>query len=1100
MIQKQSITINFAEGLDTKTDPWQVKPGNFLVLKNQVFVKGGRLTKRYGNRKLPSLPDATSVCLTTFNDNLTAIGSSIQALNESSSTWVSKGSIQPLELNTLPLIRNNYNQTQCDSAVSSTGLVCTVYSESNGTATTYRYAIADSATGQNIVAPTAIPVTSGTVTGSPRVFVLGNFFVVVFSNLITATYHLQYIAISLSNPTVVTTNADIASSYIPSDTLSWDGAVTGVRLFIAYNTTSGGQSVKVTYLTATNAAQGLGPATPSTFASRKATLMTVCVDETTMANPIVWVNFYRSDTSLGFALAVDQNLNTVLAATATITTGTVLNLSSAAQSGICYLFYEVSNNYSYDSSIPTHYINKYTITQAGSVSALATVVRSVGLASKAFIVAGVIYFLSAYQSSYQPTYFLINGLNSVQASPIIAGKLAYENGGGYLTLGLPGVSIIGSNNCYVAYLFKDLIAAANKDTNVSSGTQVNGIYSQTGINLATFTVGTDNISTAEIGNDLLTTGGFLWMYDGYLPVEQNFFLYPDNVEVSALANPAPTGTVANGSTIMTSVSSTTGIVAGMSITGTSISAGTTVSSISGTSITMTVAATGNNTGIYTFKGNQSAQAYYYQVTYEWSDNQGNIYRSAPSIPVTVTTSSGNSSAVLSIPTLRLTYKTANPVKIVVYRWSTAQQIYYQCTSLSTPTLNSTTSDSVSFTDVLSDAQVLGNNIIYTNGGVVENMNAPATSVITLFDNRLWMLDSENKNQFWFSKQVIQNTPVEMSDLLTYFVAPTTAAQGSTGIVTAAAPLDDKLIVFKKNAIYYIAGSGPDNTGNNNQYGQPIFVTSTVGCNDPHSIVFQPEGLQFRSDKGNWLLGRDLSTTYIGAAVEDFNTSIVQSAVNVPETNQVRFTLDTGETLMYDYFYKQWGTFVGVPAISSTIQNGFHTFLDSSGRVFQEQPNSYVDGSNPVLVSFTSGWLNLAGLQGYMRAYFFYLLGQYYSPHKLMVSVAYDYDPNPKQVSLIEPTNYNQPYGGADVDDGTNSQSPYGQQLLYGGEPRREQWRIFLKKQRCESIQISVQEIYDSSFSVAPGEGLTLSGIDLIYGVKKGFKPMAARHSVGGGTT
>lgn len=1099
MIQKQNITINFAEGLDTKTDPWQVKPGNFLVLKNQVFVKGGRLTKRFGNRRLPSLPDTTSVNITTFNDNLTAIGTSIHALNESSSTWVSKGSIQPMDVNTLPLIRNNINQIQCDAAVSALGLVCTVYSESNGTTIDYRYAIADSATGQNIVAPTSIPVTTGTVTGSPRVFVLGNFFVVVFTNLISATYHLQYIAISLSDPTMVTANADIASSYIPSDTVAWDGAVTGVRLFLAYNTTSGGQSVKVTYLTATNAAQGLGPATPTTFSTRKANMVSVCIDETNLASPIIWVNFYRSDTFLGFVLAVDQNLNTVLSETATITTGTVLNLASAAQAGVCTLFYEVSNAYSYDASIPTNYINKYTITQAGVVSSLATVIRSVGLASKAFIVDSTIYFLSAYDSTYQPTYFLINGSSSLQASPIVAGKLAYENGGGYLTLGLPAVSVLDGNNCYVAYLFKDLIAAVNKNTNVPTGTQVNGIYSQTGINLGTFIVGTDNISTAEIGNDLLTTGGFLWMYDGYLPVEQNFFLYPDDVQVNTLADPAPTGHV-SATTIMSALSSTTGIVSGMAISGTNISAGTKVETVSGTSIIMSESATGTGNATYTFTGNQSAQEYFYQVTYEWSDNQGNIYRGAPSIPVNVTTSAGHSSVVVDIPTLRLTYKVANPVKIVVYRWSVAQPVYYQCTSIVTPQLNDTTIDSISFTDVLSDADILGNNIIYTNGGVVENINAPATSIITLFDNRLWMLDSENKNLFWFSKQVIQNTPVEMSDLLTYFVAPTTAAQGSTGVVTAAAPLDDKLIMFKKNAIYYVNGAGPDNTGNNNQYSQPVFVTSTVGCDDPHSIVFQPDGLQFRSDKGNWLLGRDLSTKYIGAAVEAFNTSVIQSAVNVPETNQVRFTLDTGETLMYDYFYGQWGTFVGVPAISSTIQQGLHTFLDSSGRVFQEDPDTYVDGSNPVLVSFTSSWLNLAGLQGYMRAYFFYLLGQYYSPHRLMVSVAYDYDPNPVQVSIIEPTNYNQPYGGADVDNGTNSQSPYGQQSLYGGEPRREQWRVFLKKQRCESIQISVQEIYDSSFGVAPGQGLTLSGIDLIYGVKKGFKPMAARHSVGGGTT
>ena len=34
-------------------------------------------------------------------------------------------------------------------------------------------------------------------------------------------------------------------------------------------------------------------------------------------------------------------------------------------------------------------------------------------------------------------------------------------------------------------------------------------------------------------------------------------------------------------------------------------------------------------------------AYFYQVTYEWSDSQGNLFRSAPSIPISVTTTGTN---------------------------------------------------------------------------------------------------------------------------------------------------------------------------------------------------------------------------------------------------------------------------------------------------------------------------------------------------------------------------------------------------------------------------------------------------------------------------
>jgi hypothetical protein len=358
--------------------------------------------------------------------------------------------------------------------------------------------------------------------------------------------------------------------------------------------------------------------------------------------------------------------------------------------------------------------------------------------------------------------------------------------------------------------------------------------------------------------------------------------------------------------------------------------------------------------------------------------------------------------------------------------------------------------------------------------------------MTLFDTRLWLVDAEDPNLLWFSKQVIENTPVEMSDLLTMYIAPTTAAQGSTGPITAIAPMDDKLIIFKGNAIYYINGTGPDNTASNNQYSQPIFITSTVGCMNQQSIVFMPNGLMFQSDKGIWLLSRGLDASYIGAPVEQYNSGTVESAQNIPETNQVRFILNTGITLMYDYYYGQWGTFVGVPALSSCIFQGLHSFINKFGGVYQETPGLYVDGSNPVLMQFTTGPIRLDALQSYQRAYEFFLLGEYVSPHKLQIGILYDYATYPSQTVLISPTNFNPTYGNS---------SPYGEGS-YGGNSTTEEWRIHLKNQRCSAIGISLQEVYDGSFGVAAGAGFTLSGLNIVCGFKSKFRTISSAHSAG----
>lgn len=1090
---KQTLTFNFQTGLSTKVDPWQIPAGEFLSLENMYFTIGGRLTKRFGYEQLPTLPEPATF-LTTFNQNLTAIGSSLQALSSSTGKWYNKGTLQPAELSVLPLIRSNTNQSQVDTAISM-GLVCTVYTDQTPTSLStprIMYAIADAITGQNIIEPSPIPVTTGVVTGSPRVFVLGQYFIIVFTNVIAAANDLQYVAVSIANPTLVSPNVTIAASYSPSPGLSWDGVVTNRTLYIAYDTASGGQSIQIKSLSATLVLSG---ATTYSNAGRvTATIMSVTADNSNTSNPIIWVSYYNSGSSTGYAFAVNTTLQKVLVVPAQIiTSGTVSNIATVAANGVLIVYYEVDNAYAYDTSIPTHYISTVTCTQTGSVGSTTILVRSVGLASKAFFIDENEYFLAAYQSTFQPTYFLINGLGEVVS------RIAYGNGGGYDNLGLPSVTVAG-NVAQIGYLIKDFITSQN--TSQDQSITKSNIYSQTGINLVSFTIGTSNVVPAEIAQTLNLSGGFLWEYDGYVPVEQNFFLWPDsvegtpvnsggamlsqeyqyqvvytwtnnqgNVEFSApsipnivdmstnnksFVQPTPITTTAaltSGSNDIT-VTSATGLIVGQIITdtttGANIQAGSYITKIVGLVVTLSLPAT------------------------------------ATAAADTISTSSINS-VTLNIPTLRLTYKIANPVKIEIFRWSTAQEEFFQITSILQPLINNISVDYVTYTDTKADNQILGNSLIYTTGGVVENVGAPSFNALTLFDDRLWGIDAEDTNSLWDSKQVIEATPVEMSDLFTTYVAPSISAQGSTGTMKCLAPMDDKIIILKPNALYFINGTGPDNTGANSQYSQPIFISSMAGSTNQQSIVFTDAGLMFQSDKGIWLLARNMEVSYIGAPVESFTiNALVTSAVEVPKTTQVRFTLNSGITLMYDYFYKQWATFVGVSAISSTLYQDYHTFVNSIGQVFQEKPNTYLDGTRPVLMQFTTGWLNLAGIQGYQRIYEFSLLGQYYSPHLIEVQIAYDFEP-PSQQATIVPTNYSGPYGSDYV---------YGESSPYGGQSTLEQWRIQTDRQKCQVFQISCQEVFDPNFGTIAGPGFTLSGINAVIGIKKAYKPFKAANTAG----
>lgn len=1165
MIQEQSVSINFAKGLDTKTDPWQVQIGNFLRFKNSVFQVGNLLSKRDGYGVLSSsIP--LSDYVTTLNGNLLTVGNTVNAFSPPTQSWISKGSFQPCSLSVMPLIRNTVNQIQTDS-VSTNGLICVVftqtYSLATGPVTSYLYAIENEETGQNVIPATAIPVlATGVINGSSRVFLVGSFFVIVSPVAVAGTTYLQYVSIPVGSPTAISAAQNtFTEAYVPLlNTPGWDGVVSQGNLVLAYNTTAIAQGIHVTFLTTQDIAANNFSTVTKAYANAayKAGSMSMCIDHTGSPDNI-YVNFWNPTTTDGYTFAVYLSfgaINTVFNPVKSISTLAVTNLASIAQNGSCQLFIEAVNSYVYDSAIPSNYINTNTINNTGTVGSAVVSIRSVGLASKAFLVnatttnnvyptfasfpssAGlpvgtlgldqstgilyrissggwtadqIAYYLAAYQSSFQPTYFLINGTSSLAANPIIVAKLAYQNGGGYLAYGLPYV-LVNDQTAAVSYLYKQDVNALTVVNNTKQ-TTTGGIYSQLGINQVSFNLGTTSITSAEIAKDLHLSGGYLAMFDGFYPVEHNFFLFPDSVEATFTANSVktPTGTFASGATTLT-VSSASGLEVGMTITDTSnayIPAGTVITYINGTTVTISQATThsaaGDNLSI---QGNIVAQpdaatntnAYYYSATYEWTDMQGNAFRSTPSIPVAVTTSGAASTGIITVnvPTLRLTQKTHSLAKIVIYRWSIATQVYNQVTTINAPVLNDTTADYIGFVDVSPDnttngaAGVVGNNLLYTTGGVVPDTNGPASDIVTLFDTRLFLISSEDPNVLWASKTVIESTPVEMSTGFTIYVAPNVGTTSSTGPMTAIFPMDDKLVIFKKNAIFYLNGTGPDNLGTTapgsplGSYSQPIFITSVVGCTNQQSIVLTQDGLMFQSDKGIWLLGRSLQTVYIGAPVEAYNSATVTSATVIPDTNFVLFTLNSGVMLMYDYYYSQWGTFEGVtPVISSCIYNNLHTVLDSYGRLLQQTPGEYLDGSTPVVMGVTTAWINLASLQGYERFYEFYLLAKYISPHTLYINTAYNYNPSSYHQSVVRPTNFS-----------GSTPSGFGVPVPLGGAGNLEQWRIHAKQQLCQSFQINIDEVFDPSLGTVAGAGLTMSGITCKVGIKKAMRPIKGANTVG----
>lgn len=540
----------------------------------------------------------------------------------------------------------------------------------------------------------------------------------------------------------------------------------------------------------------------------------------------------------------------------------------------------------------------------------------------------------------------------------------------------------------------------------------NDLYSLKG--LARFTFDFTNptqFENAELGGNLHIAGGIVQMYDSSNVVEHGFHVYPENV---------------------------TGVVSGSG-------------------------------------GGSTSGTFSWRVIYVWTDEHGQIHRSAPSVALSKTLSSNNY-VTLTIPTLRLTAKTN--VLIEVYRTTDAGTLYYKVGSVA----NNQSADSVTFIDGnassgvawISATNLVAKQSLYTNGGIVENIPAPPTNVLVPFGQRLWAVSSEDPTKIIYSKRRQPKSAVEFTDVFQVLIPQ---AREITGL----AELDEKLIIFERDAIYYITGAGPTDTGDQNDISVPRLITGDVGCSNTSSIVLMPLGLMFQSAKGIYLLNRSLETVYIGAPVEDYNSLTVTSAELIDDENQIRFLTSDGACLVYDYYFGKWSTFSNHSGSAAVIwkANNKYIYLRTDGRLF-EQSSAYVDGNAPYSMSITTGHIKMNGVQGLQRVRRAFVLGSFGSDHIMRVRVGYDYQNyfNEEHTFDFMSALNVQEFGDED---------PYGS-TVYGGESDGVyQFRMHLAKQKCQSVRFKIEDVQSI------GESYSISSLMLESGMKSsGAKLQSAK--------
>lgn len=479
-----------------------------------------------------------------------------------------------------------------------------------------------------------------------------------------------------------------------------------------------------------------------------------------------------------------------------------------------------------------------------------------------------------------------------------------------------------------------------------------------------------------------------------------------------------------------------------------------------------------------------SSAYEYIVYYERPDNQGEIHRGPTSPGVLVTMGGADTQVTLTLPTCRLTR--ADNARIVVARSLAAKTgdtaEFFRVTSLDQSTAgtpngyvaNDKTVDTVTFVDRMSDDDLREQEPLYTVGGILSNDPTPLGAMMARGRSRLFATDPSDGNVIRFSQQLDDGYGVEWPPDLTIRVDP------FGGDITALAAEDDRLIAYKRDAVFIITGEGPPANGDATSFGfsQPQLATSDVGCDSPASLCLTSQGYMFQSRKGIRLLGGQ--NLYIGAPVEGFNAQDVRRATVMPDRTAVLFLTSSGKSLFFDYLFGQWSTFTNHEGLDAAIVGNQYHYLRSDGRVFRETVDEFSDAGVRIRLLLETAWIHMVDqLQGFQKFFDMWLLGTWISAHQLGVQYQTDYTPQWTDAIWLDATGASSSAGwitgtgantiGVESIAGTAyGDGEYGDGLYGGSAPGEYQWRLDLYEEG-QAIQFRFQDFEATGFSGASFE-------------------------------
>lgn len=465
--------------------------------------------------------------------------------------------------------------------------------------------------------------------------------------------------------------------------------------------------------------------------------------------------------------------------------------------------------------------------------------------------------------------------------------------------------------------------------------------------------------------------------------------------------------------------------------------------------------------------------YGYVFVYCWTDGQGNVHRSAPSVARTVAMGASDTQVGGSVPCLHLTNKdssSATPnLSVEIYRTiGDGSEYFYHST-----VRNVCGSAPIAFTDQTADSALDSTRRLYTDGGSVDHVIPAGGNLVSAWKNAL-IVGGTDDDSVWLSGEIVPREGPWFNDGLT--IDPFDG-----GRVVAIGNLDDTPIFFKAESASYFMGDPPADNGDINS-SLPKRIQTEEGCTDPASILSTSDGVYHRGASGIFLLNRSLADTWVGAGVEDsLRDDGFAGASSLPSQGLVRFlqrgtggadalNLDQHHSEMYgspvwskDVLRDVRGNTDASP-VACTVWQGSFVWLSAAGYLYQETTERFADSDGAstyawVPMAFEAAFEKAAGVAAYQRVRRVFVTGLATSPHELTVTLTSDIDSESRT------------WDGDEV-------------VALPGYPQ-EKVRVHVAGQKCQWMSVAIADAQTDDEDLGDYSGMTLRDITVEFGVKPG---------------